>query len=219
LYLSNHHLPLYAVIELRGALYMPGEELRIIAHARGSKLPKPADIYAKFSEAYKSETSMCDSSAIELPHDNPDKLGHSCTIPFQSKSNDNAVDIVRMLESQLPNFAKGDAYKETQEHEGDCIKTLRGGCITNPDTYLSRETPAMTSLSAKSIPPKGSGRYGAEVAHIKATISCPDPQTLSGICGVLGGLFALGTAIPRVGGVVVVFGGVLINVGCAIAGQ
>jgi hypothetical protein len=162
---------------------------------------------------------MCDSTAIELPRDGSDKLGQSCTVSFECKSNDNAIDILKMLQDQLPNFGKGDAYKETQEQEGDCIPTPTGGCITDPDTYLLREMPAMTSLSAKSIPPKGSGRYGAEVAHIKATISCPEPQTLSGICGVLGGLFALGTAIPGVGGVGAVFGGVLTNVGCAIAGQ
>jgi hypothetical protein len=189
-------------------------------HARASKLPKPADIYAKFSAAYKSDKSTCDPTAIELPRDGSDILGQSCTVSFDCKSNDNAVDILKLLENQLPNFAKSDAYKETQEQAGDCIPSPAGMCTPDSATYAFREMPAMTSLSAKSIPPIGSGRYGAEVAHIKTTISCPEPETFNGICGALGGLFSLGTAIPVPGPAAVsVFGGVLVSAGCAIAGQ
>jgi len=163
---------------------------------------------------------MCDPTAIELPRDGSDILGKSCTVSFECKSNDDAVDILKLLEISLSNFAKSDAYKETQEQVGNCIPTPAGMCIPDSAEYTFREMPAITSLSAKSIPPKGSGRYGAEVAHIRTTISCPEAETSSGICGVLNGLFALGTAIPLPGPAAgAVVGGVLVTTACAIAGQ
>ena len=163
---------------------------------------------------------MCDDSAIALPRDGSDHMGQACTVSFECQSNDGSIDILRLLEVLLANFGKPDAYKDTQEEIGQCIPTPAGMCIPDTASYGFREMPAITKLSAKSRPPLDSGRYGAEVAHIKTTIACPEPQTTSGICGVLSGLFSMGTAIPNpVGAAASVFGGVLINVGCALGGQ
>jgi hypothetical protein len=181
-----------------------------------SKLPKPADIYAKLKDAYNADQGICDPSAIELPRDATDLLGKSCTVSFDCRSNDKGIDILKLLVDQLlPNFAKDDAYKTTQESRNDCIPNPTGPCVNMPSTYEYRTMPAITSLFATSIPQPDSGHFGSEIAHIRTTISCPEPESEMGICGVLGGLFTLASiAAPPAAA-----GGVLVQVGCGIAGQ
>jgi hypothetical protein len=167
-------------------------------------------------EAYNADQGICDPKAMELPRDAADQLGKSCIVSFDCRSNDKRVDILKLLMDQLlPNFAKDDAYKTTQEQRNICIPNPTGPCVNMPSPYEFRAMPAITSLYATSIPQPGSEHYGSEVAHIKTTISCPEPASEMGICGLLGGLFGLaGIVAPEAAA-----GGVLGQVACGIAGQ
>jgi hypothetical protein len=183
-------------------------------YARDIILPEPSEIYAKFNKAYNTQQGMCDTGAIPL---STPSFGSGCTVSFDCRSNDDHISILQLLQDSLPAFAKEPAYKEY--HEPMDFACLPGPppCIPDPTLYLFRSTPHITSLSAKSVPPEGSGRFGAEVAHIRTTIECPQTHGDGDICGALGGLFALGTGVPNpliAGGSAV--GGYLIQTGCGV---
>ncbi|KAF2727859.1 hypothetical protein EJ04DRAFT_529107 [Polyplosphaeria fusca] len=184
----------------------------LVIYAKGTEgtvrgpLPKPVDIYSKFSERYDEATGICDETKVDLG------VGEDCAVSFECRDNDNKGPM-KMLIDQLQNFGASGIYTE----EEVLVPVVCSGSVCpQPTSMTFRTMPTTTQLLAKGLVPPGSGGYNIEVATIKTTITCKESNSDKALCDALGTIFSLGAMIPDAGPAFE-FAGIATEIGCGIA--
>ncbi|KAF2004999.1 hypothetical protein P154DRAFT_571741 [Amniculicola lignicola CBS 123094] len=170
----------------KDVLHFAAWESSEVRKAWAENLPVPSNIYSRFNEIFDKNLGHCDPKPLELEYSGTGPATEKCTVSFRCTNNDKAI--LDILVTQLKQFGDKSQYKDDVEKQPDDCKL--GGCSPRKDIHW-RSVPSQTSLIARGIPPPGSGRFGYEVAHIQAKITCKAEESNQTFCKVIGPLFGL----------------------------
>lgn len=176
-----------------------------------SDMPIPSEIYAKIDEVYDKKQRLCDATKdVEL-----DYIKSGCKIRFDCEDNDEEGAIMEKLVDTMRKMGSSAEFWKDELIKGQVLCDASGGCYQQPD-FINRSIPSQIQLVARGIP-QSNGRVGYKVAHVKATITCKNPNK-DALCNALEKSFGLVSFIPKVADIGSVAGWIT-EVGCGIVSE
>jgi hypothetical protein len=179
---------------------------------RATDMPNPSEIYAKIDEVYDKKQRLCDSKKeVDL-----DYIKSGCKIKFDCEDNDEEGAIMDMLVQTMRTMGSSSEFWKDEVVKGPIVCDPSTDVCKTDNEYIYRSIPSQIQLVARGIP-QTTGRVGYKVAHVKATITCKNPNK-DALCNALAKSFGLVSFIPKVADIGDVAGWAT-EVGCGIVSE